>query len=77
MSKEILSLLADWGAAGMVIFVVGMFLNYLKQRNTKMETALGKVAESQEKMADAQTKTAEQLGKAETVLVRVFDMVRK
>ncbi|KKK94048.1 hypothetical protein LCGC14_2686740, partial [marine sediment metagenome] len=57
--------------------VVGMFLNYLKQRNTKMETALGRVAESQEKMADAQTKTAEQLGKAETVLVRVYEQVRK
>ena len=77
MSEDIQHLLVQVPLAGMVLWVVRMFLAYLKERNTKMETALEKVAKSQEKMADAQTRTAEQLGKAETVLVRVFDMVRK
>ena len=77
MSEDIQHLLVQVPLAGMVLWVVRMFLAYLKERNTKMETALEKVAKSQEKMAHAQTKTAGQLGKAETVLVRVFDMVRK
>ena len=77
MSDDIQHLLVQVPLAGMVLWVVRMFLAYLKERNTKMDTALEKVAKSQEKMADAQTRTAEQLGKAETVLVRVFDMVQK
>ena len=70
MSEDIQNLLVQMPLAGMVLLVVGMFLAYLKQRNTKMETALGKVAE-------AQTETAKQLGKAETVLVRIYEQVRK
>lgn len=70
MSEDIQHLLMQVPLAGMVLLVVGMFLAYLKQHNTKMETALGKVAE-------AQTETAKQLGKAETVLARVFDLVRR
>ena len=77
MNEDIQRLLVQVPLAGMVLLVVGMFLAYLRHHNTKMETALGKVAKSQEKMADAQTKTAEQLGKAETVLVRVYEQVRK
>ena len=63
MNEDIQRLLVDWGAAGMVILVVGMFLNYLKQRNTKMETALEKVAKN--------------IANAETVLVRIYEQVRK
>ena len=63
MSEDIQRLLLDWGAAGIVILVVGMFLNYLKQRNTKMEAALEQLSKN--------------IAKAETVLVRIYEQVRK